>query len=603
MGPGRQPLRFAIPALAAAVGAGLMLYVQAATAPSARPPVDATAGSHYVQGQVLVKFRPPAGALARRAAVAARGHRVLAELGQPGWVQVRLAAGETVETAQASYRSDPSVEYVQPNYIYHALAVPDDPQYGQLWAFRNTGQAVAGGDFTPDAGTAGADMDIEPAWDHITDCSGAVVAVLDTGVNYNHEDLAGNMWDGGPGFPKHGWNYVDNNADPMDLEGHGSHVAGIIGAAGNNGRGTAGVCWKATLMAVRVLDAQGAGDTSGIIQGIDFAVSNHAKVINMSLGGGGAFDQAFSDSISNAQDNDVVVVAAAGNSTFSNDDYPFYPCNFTQPNMVCVAALDQNYALASFSNWGAGSVAVGAPGTNILSSFAGTRASLADPLTAWTISGGWTHTSFPDGDLLTDPAGFPNVRYGPGLMDTAIKGFDTSAADVIFLNDYYVADLADSEDRFIVGVDANGVDAFGENALQETTAGPVHSTIYPAALDISRCARHVNCLIGFKLATGAATPGDLGVSVAFSIDALTLTTDAHAVLSGTSMAAPEVAGLATMLRAYNPQFTFADTVSAIENAGRPVPALSGKTRTGDAIDAMSSLAYINPPTGLTVTVR
>jgi len=451
----KAPLRSM--ALAALVGVALTLYAQVAAAPLAPPTAPGAAASQYVPGEVLVKFKPMAGMQARSAGMAARGHAVLANLKLPGWAQVRVAAGQTVETALTAYRDDPDIEYAQPNYIYRAAALPNDIQYGQLWAFRNTGQSVATGTYAPDAGTAGDDMNIEPAWDHITDCSSVVVAVLDSGVNHTHEDLATNMWNGGSSFPNHGHDFVDDDNDPMDPNGHGTHVAGIIGAVGNNGTGTTGVCQRARIMAVRVLDAAGSATTATVVQGVGFAVANGARVINMSFVGGGSFDPLLSDAITNAQDSDAVVVTAAGNEANDNDAAggARYPCNFTQSNLVCVAALDQNYALASFSNRGAASVDVGAPGTNILSTWVGAASS--------------------------------NTSY---------------------------------------------------------------NTIH-----------------------------------------------------GTSMAAPEVAGLAAMLRAFNPQYTYLDTVNAIKSGGRPVPALAGTTSSGKAADVMSSLAYLNAPTGVTATVR
>jgi len=448
-------------ALAALVGAALTLYAQVAAAPSAPPAPAGAAASQYVPGEVLVKFKPTAGTQERMAAMAARGHSVVASLNRPAWAQVKFGAGQTMETALTAYRNDPNVEYVQPNYLYHAAAIPNDSQYDQLWAFKNTGQIVTTGTLPPNPGTAGDDMNIEPAWDRITDCSSVAVALLDSGVNYAHEDLAASMWNGGSSFPNHGHDFVDNDDDPMDPNGHGTHLAGVIGAVGNNGTGTVGVCHKASIMAVRVLDPAGNVDTATVLQGISFAVTNGAKVINMSFVGGGTFDPLFSDAITNAQNSDVVMVVVAGNGPIGNANDndaaggARYPCNFTQPNLVCVAALDQNYALASFSNWGATSVDVGAPGTNIRSTWVG--------------------------------AGSNNTGY------------------------------------------------------------------------------HTD--------------------------------------SGTSMASPGVAGLAAMLRAFNPLYTFADTVGAIRNGGRSVPALAGMTTTGKAVDAMSSLAYINPPTGLTATVR
>jgi thermitase len=592
----------------ALVGAVLTLYAQVTAAPFALPNLAGAAAPQYVAGEVLVKFKPAAIAQERTAAVAALGHTVLAHLEQPGWVHVKLGAGQTMEAALTAYRNNPNVEAVQPNYIYHATLVPNDPQYAQLWAFKNTGQTV--GSFSPTSGTVGDDMNIEPAWSHITDCSRVVVAVVDSGVNYNQEDLTANMWNGSPSFPNHGFDFVDNDNDPMDLKGHGTHVAGIIGAAGNNMTGTTGVCWKASIMAVRVLDATGGGSTVTITQGVNFAVTNGAKVINMSLGGG-TLDPLFSAAITNAQNSDVVVVVAAGNSGVDTDAIgnvnATYPCNFTQPNLVCVAALDQNYALASFSNFGATSVDVGAPGTNILSTYAGTAgAPVTDSLTTWTISGGWTHVINNTHDFLVDPASFLITKYGPNLNDTATKGFNTSAVNAVILNFSAAVNLANSGDSFVLGVDPNGVNPFGAGGMTGSVLGPVHTggSATPVSLDISACAGKMSCLIGFKLATGPMTPGDFGIGITqFSIGTFTLTTNTYQFDTGTSMASPEVAGLATMLRAYNPQFTYADTINAIKNAGRPVAALAGKTTTGKAVDVMSSLAYINPPTGLMATVQ
>jgi len=201
----KTPLRSL--ALAALVGAALALYAQLAAAPIAPPTLAGAAASQYVPGEVLVKFKPTASTQVRMAAMVARGHTVVASLNQPGWAQVKVGAGQTMETALTAYRNDPNVEYAQPNYIYHATAVPNDTLYVQLWAFTNIGP--------------GDDMNIEPAWDRITDCSSVVVAVLDTGVNYNHEDLAASMWNGGSSFPNHGHDFVDNDNDPMDLDGTG----------------------------------------------------------------------------------------------------------------------------------------------------------------------------------------------------------------------------------------------------------------------------------------------------------------------------------------------------------------------------------------------
>jgi thermitase len=587
---------------APAVGAGL---------PSASMP---GASGAYMSGEMLVRFKSTVSQQIRQEVVARYGHSIRSEL-PLHWTHIQLAVGEPVEEAVAVYRKDAAVEYAQPNYVYLAAAVPNDPLYGQLWGLKNTGQTVTNaftqppgsslGYTTDNPGTAGADMNIEKAWDYITDCSGVVVAVIDSGVSYNQEDLSDNMWNGGPAFPLHGYNYVNNNTDPIDLNGHGTHVAGTIGAVGNNGTGVTGICWKASIMAVRVLDTTGRGTTATIIQGVDFAVTNGAKVINMSLGGKGPFDQAYSDAITAAQTADVVVVVAAGNDGADNDsgDTTIYPCNFTQPNLVCVAALDQSFELASFSNYGLTSVDVGAPGTNVQSTWPGTSAGGTEAFDAgWSGSsttagsgGGWASstTVVSSGiSCLVDPAGYPGGVYHTNTDDEASKAFNLAGADVATL-------------RFSADVDVSTGDDFrgvaGTTTLFEVS-GITTSDFVTLTFDISSCIS-ASCTLEFELLSGAG-PAARGVAVCgLTVSALALNSTSYNVLNGTSMASPAVAGLATLLRAYNPLYTYADVVSAIEAPGRPAASLRGKSTSGNVVDVMSSLAYVHAPTGVAATVQ
>jgi subtilisin family serine protease len=579
-----------------------------------------------VPGELIVKFKPGTGAQGRAAALAATGHSTistLGDLGAEGWVHVRIAPGQTDAQALAAYAGDPNVEFAQPNYIYRASAVPNDLQFGQLWGWRNIGQSIgtvntqptgsAIGYPTANPGTSGSDMNMVKAWDKITDCSSVVVAVIDSGVNYTHVDLAANMWTGNA---LHGQNFSDDVAstDPMDLNGHGTHVAGTIGAVGNNGIGVTGVCWKAKIMAVRVLGADGSGSTTGIIQGIDFAVSNSAKVLNMSLGGGGTPDPAYQAAIARAQAADVVVVVAAGNDGKDNEATAVYPCNFTSPNLICVAALDQAFGLASFSNWGATSVDIGAPGTNIVNTWPGPV--FQDSLTTgWfgtstTTGGGWSYDVNGTINLLALPKPLGGGgTYNNNTDDRAFKSFSLAGSINTVLKFSAVLDLA-ANDIFRLGVkpDTTAVlDPFSGGSTGDLTSAAGYSNwpkFEPFTVDISFCGTG-NCAIGFELQSNSVAQTSRGIGVAdFALHRIFNNSTSYNTENGTSMATPAVAGLATMLRAWHgPSFTATDVIGAIKGGGRATASLAGKTTSGRAADAMGALAYINAPTGVTAAVR
>lgn len=570
---------------------------------SVRPVAAQSTGPAYVEGELLVRFK----AAAPRTGVAVRGHSIVPSPAAPDWVHVRIPPSERVATALASYRSDPTVESVQPNYRYRARGLPNDSQVGQLWALRNTGQAVFSSSYSPNAGTAGDDMNVEKAWDHVTDCSGVVVAVLDSGVNYSHEDLAASMW---AGAPRHGADFVDNDDDPMDQNGHGTHVAGIIGASGNNSTGISGVCWKASIMAVRVLDAAGEGTTASLTQGINFAVSRGAKVINMSIGGT-SYDPLLAAAIANAQANDVAVIAAAGNDAANIDGGAAeYPCAFTHPNLLCVTALDQTFALAAFANYGASSVDVGAPGTNILSAAALQTTRIPDGFNSagaldWTSSGGWTWRRLPLAgrsiDVLANPVTYPSGSYADSADQRVYKTFMLPSGTSARVS-FSVQHILQPGDTLSVAYQVGPGDPFAGGTLLQAFAGTTSGLMGPFTYDISACVGKP-CTIGFRLSSdGSNTAQGVGIG-SFAIDVTGPSDTAYRVMNGTSMAAPQAAGLAAMLRAYNPQYTYVDVLNAIMAGGRPVESLGGRTTSGRALDAMSSLSYISAPTGVAATFR
>jgi subtilisin family serine protease len=275
------------------------------------------------------------------------------------------------------------VQRVEPNYVYRTTVTPNDTQFGQLWGMNNTGQTVSG-----QAGTADADIDAVEAWDVSTGSSNIVVGVIDTGVDYNHPDLAANIWSAPAAFTvtvggqtincpagSHGYNAVTNTCTPLDDNNHGTHCSGTIGGRGNNSSGVAGVNWTTSIMGLKFLSASGSGNTADAIECIQFAIqakqifgaNANVRILSNSWGGGG-FSQALLDAINAANSNDMLFVAAAGNNNANNDaGSGFFPANYNAPNVLSVAATDNRDNKSSFSNFGATTVDLGAPGTAILS--------------------------------------------------------------------------------------------------------------------------------------------------------------------------------------------------------------------------------------------
>ncbi|MEX0325400.1 MAG: S8 family serine peptidase [Puniceicoccaceae bacterium] len=263
---------------------------------------------------------------------------------------------------------------------------PDDERFNLLWGMHNTGQRIAVEDrFDYDPGTPDVDIDAPEVWDSYTDSSNVVVAVIDTGVDHTHDDLAENMWvnpgeiagngidDDGNGFIDdiHGWDFRDDDNDPMDDHNHGTHCAGIIGARGNNGIGVAGVSWTARIMAIRFLGA-GGGNVSDAIDAIYYAADSEARVVSNSWGGNG-YSQLLEEALAYSATQNKLMVMAAGNDGSNNDLIPVYPASYALDNIISVAAIDRWNKLAEFSNYGRFSVDIAAPGVTIFSTIVQTE--------------------------------------------------------------------------------------------------------------------------------------------------------------------------------------------------------------------------------------
>lgn len=295
-------------------------------------------------------------------------------------------------------RKNSDVEVVEPNFIYRTLKTPNDEFYEKLWGLKNIGQTDKNGV----VGIPGKDIGAEEAWDVTTGSGNMVVAVVDTGVDYNHPDLKDNIWsnlaelNGKPGVDDdnngfvddiHGWNFDERSNNPMDSHSHGTHCAGTIGAKGNNQIGVAGVIWNVKIMPIRVLDANGSGSLENAVKGLDYAVKMGAKIISNSWGSPN-FSEILKQGVQSTFDAGALFVAAAGNDGTNNDEYGTYPSSYSIPNILAVGALNNQGELAYFSNFGKRKVHVAAPGFDIYSTTPGASygsksgTSMATPHTA-----------------------------------------------------------------------------------------------------------------------------------------------------------------------------------------------------------------------------
>lgn len=305
--------------------------------------------------------------------------------------------GMEIKSLLNDFKGNKNIFYAEPNYIYKAIgqkqydvygysATSSDPMYGDLWGLKNTGDNEPAGSRgnSSNTGKAGADVNAENAWKITQGSKNIKIAVIDTGVDYNHPDLKDNMWtneaelNGAPGVDDdgngyiddiHGYDFANNDGDPMDGNGHGSHCAGTIAASHNN-IGIAGVMKNASIIGVKFLTDQGSGTTADAIKAVDYATKLNVDIMSNSWGGGGA-SQALEDAIKRAAQAGIVFTAAAGNSATDNNSTPHYPSNYDVENVISVASHTYDDVLSDFSCYGSQTVHVAAPGQNVLSTTPG----------------------------------------------------------------------------------------------------------------------------------------------------------------------------------------------------------------------------------------
>jgi subtilisin family serine protease len=584
--------------LAVVVAFGLLV---GGTDPKAQTPVPAT--MPYAAGELLVKYKTAYQGIASDSYNRRWGISTLKVLKIQGLHRVKLPDGMTVHDALDLFRQDPQVAFAEPNYYRHIRATPNDTNYASLWGL-------------PKINAPG-------GWDVSTDCSSALVAMIDTGVDYTHPDLAANIWTNAGEIAANGidddangkiddingWDFVYDDNNPMDGHGHGTHVAGIIGAVGNNARGVTGICWDAKIMILRAFDASGSATVADTIEAMDYARQNGAKVINASYSDA-QFSQAEHDAIAQLNNAGILFIAAAGNETTNNDLTPSYPANYDLPNIIAVAATDSSDVLASYSNFGRSTVDVAAPGNSVYSTYMSDVAALTvqdfeSGTAGWTLDAPFGRASngyFSSWSLADSPAG----NYADNVNVSAVApGFSMSGRSGGYIEFYLRGNILDDGDLLFMETALNLggpwtaqpvwlYDTTGEYYFPSGIAGGSPDWSY-AQVYLNDPELVPNLYFRFRLSTNASGVAD-GVYIDdVSVQALTPGSDDYISASGTSMATPYVSGLAALIWSLNPGLTTAQLKGRIMDCVDRVSSLSGYIRTAGRINVNNSMRNIPAP--------
>ena len=612
------------------------LLIAAPLAPADRPDpeVPETPPAAFVPDRVIVQWAPGADRGDRVDARAEADVAAARSLGDPNYQVLRIGEDQTVAGAIAALESDPAVVVAERDGLYAPHGVPNDPLFGALWGLRNAGGALGVGGFPNPV--AGADVSALGAWVRTVGAPSAVVAVIDTGYRFEHPDLGAVAWtnpgeggtangtdddDNGIVDDLHGADFVGPNPDALILPtdgnpaddnllsgGHGTHVAGTVGGTGGNGVGISGVAQNVRMMPLRVCaHSATAGDArcpvSSQIAAINYAGAKGARVANMSLGGT-TYSQAAVNAI--AANPQTLFVISAGNDGDDNESVHHYPCDYRPTvdasppgpvdNIVCVAATDQADGLATFSDYGAVSVDLGAPGTEILSAypydflFGESFADGGGFGTEWPATGangGFQRTA--ESPLtsfgITDVVGPPVASQ---VRETTSAAFDIPANGGGCKLRQTRRVVLSPGDSYRYSLLLNGVEQVASSPAATSGGGLERRFVeLPAAFNAGGSAQ-----IRFRFTTGPVPAAGSGVW----LDDIDLDcpepvggSTGYGLLQGTSMAAPHVAGAAALLFSYEPSASVTEVRDALLDGVDPVQSLAGKTVTGGRLNASDAL--------------
>ena len=615
------------------------------------PGAAGAAEPEFVPGELLVRFDPGVGKAESNELAAGQGGDVIERYGiVPRLALVDLPAGLGVEEAENRFERLDGVSFAQPNRIYREALAPDDEFYvsspNALWSLDNAGQVVpaptrrwrslSDPPFIPAnprvPSVPDADIDAPEAWDSQTGDPAVTVGVIDSGLTVAHEDIAPNLWvnddpvDGldddlnGLVDDINGWDFVENDNTPDDASGHGSHVAGSIGAQGDNAVGTTGAAWDVSLAGLKAGSADGRLYSDAIIDAIEYADDEGIPIVNGSFIGTGSNDPSDVERIAYQNADDTLFVVAAGNSAIDADNTAnnaVFPCAYTLPNIVCVAATTPSDGLASFSNFGDANVDVGAPGTNALSTEPKFGAPVFEDdfedgnLDEWIVeSGTWANASeepnLPAGPgrALTDSPGdnYLNNEDSPIRMKDAIdltgrESCRLSAASAFTLGAGDALEVEYTTDP-IPGPSAVWVQLYRQTTPYVGNGGFAFRNL---DLDMRGATGQPGVRIRFRLETnsfGTAEGVHLDNVKIECVDPAPASQAFYRVRQGTSMASPVVAGVAALVLSDDPgqDLTVEQLRTTILASVDPVAALRCKTATGGRVNAATALA-ISPAAG------